>query len=80
MLSTFGLGPLILFSLSVVLLALILLVEYAYLMEVGSPCFITGITVFASIPAIRLPSYMTWAFSVFGFAVSEDATLSCVRS
>lgn len=80
MLSTFGLGPLILFLLSVVLLALVVLVAYTYLMEVGSPCFITGLTVFASIPAIRLPSYMTWAFSAFGFAVSGDAALSCVRS
>lgn len=62
MLSIFGLGPLIFFLLSVVLIALVVLVAYTYLMEVGSPCFITGLTVFASIPAIRLPSYMTWAF------------------
>ncbi|MDA8453588.1 transglutaminase domain-containing protein [Acidovorax sp. GBBC 3334] len=78
--ATFGLGALVLAILSLVLFALILSIAYMYYLEVGSPCFITGLTILASIPAIKLPKFLTWAFSAFGFAVSGDAALTCIRS
>ncbi len=77
--ATFGLAPLVLLILSFVLFSLIALIAYTYFLEVGSPCFVTGLGIFAAIPIVQLPKFFAWLFAIVGGVAAGEPILSCIQ-
>ncbi len=79
--STFGLGALVIFLLSIALLALIGVVVYIFIAEAWStsPCALSGFTAAFGLPAMQLPKALQWFSWVLGLFISADPAAKCIK-
>ncbi len=79
--STFGLGALVIFLLSIALFALIGVVVSIFIAEAWStsPCALSGFTAAFGLPAMQLPKALQWFSWVLGLFISADPAAKCIK-